>query len=201
MKNMKNKQKGISLPITLLILISLLLSMSVLIRSTDISMVISGNIGIHNQLYGSNNKTVSDAITWLNTNSNTLDNDNSAFGYFSAQPNNEIDYNNSANWVNSYPALPTQDSYQNIGQYKILRMCSLANTPFNGSSNGIQNVCSTGTVGGNTSGSTSNGYDIYNFGSTSITAVYYKIITRTCFKSCESFQKNALMITETIVKL
>lgn len=208
MKNIKNKQKGIALPITLLILISLLLSISILIRSSDVSVIVSGNVGVHNQLYGSNSIATFSAINWLNTNSTTLDNDNSVNGYFSSQPQTEVDYNDYNNWLDAYSYNNgAKDSYKNISQYKILRMCSLANIPFNGSLNGIQNICSLGNSGDNTSGSSSHGYDVYNFGITSTTAVYYKIITRTCVELCPGMSgysdksKNGLIVTETIVKM
>ena len=203
----KKNEKGIALPITLFVLIGLLLSVMLLIRSSDVAVTVSGNVGVHTQLTGSNTNATAAAVKWLNDNSATLDSDNTAAGYFSAQSSAAVDYTYASSWVNAYTYNSTVDSYGNVNQYFIIRMCTLPNTPYNGSASGVQNICSMGSSAASTTGTSSVGYDVYNFGNSVTTAIYYKIITRSCTKTCPGFSgyinqiKNGVTITETVVKI
>lgn len=192
--NKNLKEKGISLPITLFILISVLISAMLLIRAGDVSLNVAGNIGSHTQISGSNNEATIDAINWLVNNKATLNNSNGTF-YTSAYPATNIDFTADSSWVNAQ-SFTGSDGVQS--QYIIYRKCTLANLAYNGSAGGVQNVCTTDAGNASSGNTSSNGYDSYNF-SANYTGImlYYQILVRTQTTGA----KGASVITETIVKV
>lgn len=192
--NKNLKEKGISLPITLFILISVLISAMLLIRAGDVSLTVAGNIGSHTQISGSNNEATIDAINWLVNNKTTLNNSNGTF-YTSAYPATNVDFTEESSWANANP-FTGSDGVQS--EYVIYRKCKLPNLAYNGSSGGVQNVCAT-DAGSSSSGNTSsNGYDSYNFSANySGIMLYYQVLVRTKTDGA----KGASVITETIVKV
>ncbi len=139
----KNKQKGVVLLIALIVLVAMSLAGIALNRSVDTAMGISGNLAFKQSTTNGADKGIATAIQWLNANSGstTLDNDSSGNGYYSNAPVMEPDWKSETTWT-SAAANGTDGAGNNI-QYMIHRLCSFANTPYNGvTGSGQQNQCS-----------------------------------------------------------
>ncbi len=176
MKNYKKNENGVALIITLLVLICMFSSLMILIRSSELGMKVTGNIAVQNKLSGSNEYVTAYALKWLEDNSTSLDNDKTNVGYFSSQPTGTVNYNVADSWVNSYKYNNgSLDSYNNVSELFIIRLCSIANTAPS------SNNC------------------ITNMGS--VLEVNYKIIVKTCQESCASNSKTAKIISETIIRI
>jgi hypothetical protein len=191
--NLNRKRKGIALPISIFVLIGVLLAALLLLRSSDVSVTVAGNVGVKAQLAGSNDQTIDIAFKWLNDNKDFLKNDNYANGYFSATSFGYIDYTNDINWTNA--KFLAKDDMGNINSYKILRMCSIPNADRNETVNGVNNVCFTDGDGNNVTSDTSSvGYGAFQFTQPPASSpIMYKIVVKT------QGAKNAELITETIV--
>jgi hypothetical protein len=191
--NLNKKQQGIALPISLFVLIGVLLAALLLIRSSDVSVIVSGNVGIKAQLAGSNDQAISTAFKWLQDNKASLNNDNFANGYFSSHPIGFIDYTNKDNWVTAKKL--AKDDMGNISSYKIIRMCAIPNAARNETVNGVNNVCYTDS--GNsavTSDTSSVGYGAYQYTQPPASLpILYKIVVKT------EGPKSAETVTETVV--
>jgi Tfp pilus assembly protein PilX len=190
----KNKQKGIVLPIALFVLLCILLGAANLMRSGELSVNVTGNISNRAYVGNSNDTATLKAMQWLSQNQGNLDNDNIAEGYHSAYPVGDVDYNKEDAWEQS-KVLPV-DNYGNVSSYKIIRMCEQPNTPYNGSNNGVQNVCALTNKGaeGDTS-SSSEGYDSTNFATMVGIRVYYQIYVKTVGA------RNTKIITQSVVNM
>ena len=191
-KNKLKKQNGIALPIALFVLIGILLASASLIKATDSSMMVSGNVGSRAFVSNANDNIIMAANQWLLDNQTTLDNDNSSAGYFSAYPTGNPDYSLDANWTNSFSM--ANDAYGNKNNYIIYRLCTQPNTAYNGSNAGVLNNCafkSSATAGSNLGNSV--GYDAFEFSGPS--KLYYKVVART------KGAKDATSITETIIAM
>lgn len=191
--NFNNKQRGIALPISLFVLIGVLLAALLLIRSSDVSVIVSGNVGIKAQLTGSNDQTIAKAFKWMEDNQAHLKNDNFANGYFSSTASGFIDYTNPNNWLNAKTLL--KDDMGNINSYKIMRMCSIPNAARNETVNGVNNVCYTDSGSSAVTSDTSSvGYGAFQYTQQPASLpIMYKILVKT------EGPKNATTITETIV--
>lgn len=194
------KEQGISLPISLFVLIGVLLAATALLQTGDVSVRIAGSMSSRAQVGHSNDTAIRIATEWLATNKSSLDNDIKDQGYFSSYSTIDIDYTLDSNWVVQktveYSPGVTTDEFGNVSYYQIRRMCKLPNTPYNGEVAGVTQECALGD-GGATSGNTSSsGFNSYNF-SAGYTgnSMYYKIITKTV-----GF-KGATVITETVAKI
>ncbi len=185
----KIKQQGISLPISLIILIGVLLTSAILIRASESSVNTVGNIGHRNMLQNANDAAFSQAQNWLSTNSSILNNDNSQAGYFSSISSNDIDYTNLNNWQSAMNL--GADELGNTSQYLIFRLCSLSNASPTDIVSGTSNNCASKSSGNGSGNST--GYQNIDFGGGP--QIFYKILVRT------QGPKGALSISETIVSL
>ena len=88
------------------------------------------------------------------------------------------------------------DSNGNISEYLIYRMCTLGNVEYNGSLNGVQNVCAIANDITGTGAESSKGYDSYNFSVASTgTNLYYKVLIKT------TDPRGSSVITETVIKI
>jgi hypothetical protein len=189
------KERGVSLPISLFILIGVLLSATILLRSGDITMSIAGNVGSKANVSNSNDSAIGQSIVWVSSlSSSSRDSDDINGGYYSAYSETDIDYTLDTNWT--YKKTLEADGFGNISYVQVRRMCKLPNTAYNGSANGVSNECAL-SDGSGTSGNTSAvGYNSYNF-SADYTGnkLFYKIIVKTVGG------KGAMVITETVISL
>ena len=189
---LKITKKGAALPISLFILIGLAIASASLFKTSEMSVNLAGNIGLRTMTGHANDNSVSQAMNWLLNNQATLKNTNSSQGYLSAySPNNDIDYNKEASW--SVSKSIAKDSLGNTSRYIIYRMCSQADTAYNGSNSGVYNNCATKTSTASSNYGNSTGFGSYNFQGQP--TLYYKIISETIGP------KGAKTITSTIVGL
>lgn len=190
--NNKKTQKGAALPISLFVLLGLTIASASLFRTSEMSVNLAGNIGLRTMTGHANDNSVSQAINWLLTNQATLRNTNASQGYLSSYAaNNDIDYNKDSAWAVSKSL--AKDSLGNTSKYIIYRMCTQADTAYNGSNSGVYNNCATKTSTASSNYGNSTGFGSYNFQGQP--TLYYKIISQTVGP------KGAKTITSTIVGL
>lgn len=148
------RQQGVVLMISLIVLVAMTLAGIALVRSVDTSNVIAGNLAFKQSTTQASGRGVEAATTWLMNNSGTavLNNTDSSAGYFSAAPAAEPDWSADASWANAKVAPDasgnSKDSAGNTVSYIIHRMCTQADTPYNGSNAGVMNQCATSLTSG-----------------------------------------------------
>lgn len=193
MINLKlKKHKGGSLPISLFVLLGLTISSAALFSNTENNIQIAGNIGLRGTVSQANDTATAIAIKWLIDNQETLKNNNAAQGYISSFPVNlAIDYDNDNSWVNAKKI--AADELGNSNRYIIYRLCSQPNTAYNGTLNGVVNICATKVDNTSSNSGNSSGFGAYNF--TSNPTLFYKIVVQT------NGAKGARITTNTVVGL
>ena len=147
------RQKGVVLFIVLIMLVAMTLAGIGLMRSVDTSTIIAGNLAFKQSSLQAADQGVEQSYQWLFANAGTgvLNNDNPAQGFSSASPLIEPDWGDPANWANAVTL--AQDAANNTVSYLIHRMCTEANTVYNGSNGGIANQCALYTGSGSSGGS------------------------------------------------
>ncbi len=128
------RQRGITLVITLIVLVSMLLAVIGLTRSVDTSNVIAGNLSFKQAAVHSGDAGIEAAIAWLEKNSGgALWMDNQAAGYHSKIENPVPGQAWDAYWTSVLQpwgviTLP-QDSAGNTVAYTIHRLCPAPGDP------------------------------------------------------------------------
>lgn len=79
------KEQGVSLFIALIALVLMTLGALALYRSVDTTTAVVGNIGFRERAVALANSGVEDAMTWLTTNSTTLNSNQSSNGYYASK--------------------------------------------------------------------------------------------------------------------
>lgn len=193
-KILNKSEKGISLPITLFVLVGLMLSAMILMKTGDVSVSVSGSLGTKVQLAGSNDETLNYAFKWIQDNKNALNDDDYGNGYFSSSSSSYVDYNNNSNWLNA-KTLP-KDDMGNVSSFKIMRLCAIPNAAQNEIVGGINNYCYTESDGGVTASNSSSGYAAYTYTQASGgTSILYKILIKTVGP------RGGTLITESVVSI
>jgi len=137
------RQSGVILFFTLIALLAISLAAVALIRSTDTSTMIAGNLTFKQSATASADAGIEAAMTWLaateaaNTTVNVLNNpahpfnnDAPASGYYSnLNPALSLTDGTGIQWDNSDSVLAGTDAHGNTTRYVIQRMCRSANTP------------------------------------------------------------------------
>lgn len=127
------RERGMILVVTLIILVAMTLAAVTMLRSVDTSTLISGNLAFKQAATNSGDVGVEAAITWLEQNAAMLDEDLPGNGYYAtSQDNVDLTGNKTAgnlrddiNWEN--PELVrrlVKDSVGNQVSYVIHRMCT-----------------------------------------------------------------------------
>ena len=121
-----NRQRGVALPIALIMLVVMLFSAIYLMRATNNATVMAGNLAYERDISRRADFGLSVAYDWLKTTANTtksnLDTDQVASGYLSTYSCATGNcYRDSAFWAN---AITTNDPAGNPVQYVIHRMCA-----------------------------------------------------------------------------
>jgi len=142
------RQKGVVLFISLIVLVAMTLAGIGLMRSVDTSTIITGNLAFKQSTLQAADQGVEQAYQqWLFPNGGTanLNNDNLAQGFFSASPSSEPNWYDPADpiWANAVTLAP--DAANTTVSYLIHRMCTEANTTYNGFNGGIANQCAINT--------------------------------------------------------
>lgn len=174
-----NKNKGIALPITIIVFIGMLIGVAILIRYQTVTMDVTNSMSRRSQVVMSNDLVIKKAISWLEANKANLNSDNFASGYHSSAPSGEVNYADRAVW-GAYKTLP-EDNMRITSSYAILRLCKIANAARNDVVAGSVNTCSVdpppnSTMASNSSSSV--GYGNFQYSQTGDAATtLYLIVT------------------------
>jgi len=162
-----SRERGVVLVIALIVLVAMTLVAIGTLRSVDTGNVVAGNLAFKQSTLNGTDQAVEAAYRYLATNLSgiNLQNDNATSGYYSSTPAQEPNWTDSAVWagavcMNSCAA----DANGNTGYYYIHRVCTEANTPYNGNGpSGNANQChmTLPSGGATTGGSMRVGADVY----------------------------------------
>lgn len=86
-RSLRARQSGVVLLITLIVLVAMTLTAIALVRSMDTSNIIAGNLAFQQSASNSGDTGVEAAISWMETNINSLHNDSFNNGYSSSFTN------------------------------------------------------------------------------------------------------------------
>ena len=176
------RERGIVLPITLIVLVVMTLAGTAVIRSTDTSGLIAANLAFRNAAIHSGDIGIEEAVQWLETNKGSLLFSHSPADGYSAQSQNPLTLADDSNDPQSWPefwtevieptarirTLPT-DAAGNSVTYAIQRLCNLEGEP---GSTAI--ACATPPV--DTSSGSGKGTGVIPYRAS--TQVYYRITCR-----------------------
>ncbi len=179
-------QRGVIMFIALIVLVAMTLAALALIRSTDTGNIIAGNLAFKQGSANASDAALETAYRLLlNAEApgvGALNNDNAFPGYHSSQPSQPEQATNytTPSWMlaNGGCVAPScaPDSNGNVAYYIVHRMCTQANTTYNGvGGTGVPNQCATlaATGGASTGGSMSVGS--YSFQTNP--QIYYRVTT------------------------
>jgi Tfp pilus assembly protein PilX len=134
-------QRGVVLPITLIVLVAMTLAGIALLRSVDTSSIIAGNLAFKQSATASGDAGVEAAIAWLTANNGNLEQDSAANGYYATRQDaldltgNKEDpatTSDDLDWTSgSVVRKLSKDDSGNEVAYVIHRMCDSAG-PLNG---------------------------------------------------------------------
>lgn len=130
----RHANRGAVLIISLIVLVAMTLGGIAILRSVDTTTLIAGNLAFKQRALHAADTGVSTALTWLLANKGALASDDTANGYYSSQP---FVWTNPASWANA--KLVGTDAGGNRVDYIVHRMCTCANTAYNG-------TCADGTT-------------------------------------------------------
>lgn len=168
--------RGVVLIISLIVLVAMTLGGIAILRSVDSTTLIAGNLAFKQRALYATDAGVAQAMTWLLANKAALASDSTANGYFSSQ---DFDWTNDANWTNRVNL--ATDAAGNQVSYIIHRMCTCANTPYNGTcASGSANQCGIDNPNTTTNPAPVEG-DTFVIGGTvfpSTGSVYYRVTVR-----------------------
>jgi Tfp pilus assembly protein PilX len=199
----RSRQRGLSLIIVLVALVVMSFAAIALLRSSDTSTLVSGNLAFQRTALQSGDAGIEAAIEWLEANAGgaVLHDDDAANGYFSTTadacdltgtrtPSNARD---DADWVDVDPEDdPTSECHMRARQvlragiadgfevrYAINRVCNSTGDPNNVFASDGKSPMTCSQVGGGTSeGSTRSGGSYNNLPLTGETQTYYRITVR-----------------------
>jgi type IV pilus assembly protein PilX len=140
-------QRGVVLFIALIVLVAMTLTAIALMRSVDTTTAVAGNVAFKASTLHTSDRGLEVAYRWLvaNAGTATLNNDDSANGYYSSRPPKEPDWTDPASWNNAFCVNTCKkDANGNQIYYLIHRMCTESNTAYNGTGgSGQANECAT----------------------------------------------------------
>lgn len=126
------KQRGVALPIALIMLVVMLFSGIYLMRASNNATLMSSSLAYERDISRRADLGLSAAYDWINAtataNKKNLDSDQTAFGYLSSY-DPTISYRDAGFWTNSRTVL---DPSGNPVEYVIHRMCQFSNLSYNG---------------------------------------------------------------------
>ncbi len=138
------RERGLVLFIALIVLVAMSLAGVALMRSVDTGTVVAGNMAFKQSAIMVADRGTQEATKWLQDNSAgaVLQSTNTAGGYFSSRPVVEPDWFDAASWAQSVALNGgAPDASGNVVRYMIHRMCTLPDTPYNGSIGTQANEC------------------------------------------------------------
>jgi type IV pilus assembly protein PilX len=148
------RQRGVIVFIALIVLVAMTLAALGVIRSTDTGNLIAGNLAFKQETANASETVLESTYRLLlqadGLGTGALNNDNVFAGYHSSQPNqpeNTANYSDPT-WFQANGACAVAgclaDANGNVSYYVVHRMCTQANTAYNGTGGtGVQNQCAT----------------------------------------------------------
>ncbi|MBX3647172.1 MAG: hypothetical protein R3E40_02445 [Rhodocyclaceae bacterium] len=169
-------QRGVALPIALIVLVAMVLAAVTLIRSVDTATMVAGNLTLKQSATHAADEGVRQGFFWLrNTviaSPASLNSSIPASGYFSTQHADDPNWNPASNWpTGSAVSLPT-DAGGNTVSYVIHRLCTLPGLSYNAPNQ--QCATYTGTSAAASGGSQS--VDAPEF--SGVVYVYFRVTSR-----------------------
>ena len=141
-------QRGVTLVITLIVLVALMAAGVALIRSVDTATLVAGNLAHKDVSTRAGEIGLQRASEWLQTKvvagGGLLNQDAIAEGYFSSQHADDPAWNPISSWPSNanIHTLAANALYPDLTiSYVIHRLCSLPNVAYNGVVNGVSNRC------------------------------------------------------------
>lgn len=133
-KSPRRAQEGIVLFIALIVLVAMSLSGVALMRSVDTGLVVAGNMAFKQAAIMVADRGTQEAAKWLQDNSagTTLQNSNTAQGYFSSRPpGGDPNWFDAQSWTQSVAVSGgAPDASGNVVRYVIHRMCVNPDAPY-----------------------------------------------------------------------
>lgn len=131
--------RGVIMIISLIVLVAMTLGGIAIMRSVDTTTLIAGNLAFKQRALHATDAGIAEAMGWLLANKGTLANDNPANGYYSSQ---NFDWKSTAAWGGGKDITAGEDAAGNTVRFIIHRMCTCANTAYNGlCAGGAANQC------------------------------------------------------------
>jgi hypothetical protein len=158
----RKKQAGITLLLAMIMLAALMIGSIALLRSVDITTLVSGNLAFHHSTTLGGDRGIQAAVAWLESQTPTnRDSDNSGAGYCSSQHNLDdtaTGWDPTTNWTSGANCLPramSVDAAGNTVDYLIHRLCRYPNAARNALVAGQTNLCATAVATSTGSAATS----------------------------------------------
>lgn len=176
-----HQQKGVILIIALIVLVSMTLAAIGMSRSIDTANLVAGNMAFKQATLQGSDIGFRNAFNWLSANAAgaTLQTTDTVNGYYSSAPVTE------PNWFDTSDAIWTNavllnggvpDNAGNVVRYVIHRMCTQADTAYNGASGGVSNQCAISYPAGGAASGGSMSVGATQF--QGIPQLYYRVTTR-----------------------
>lgn len=176
-RSLPRRQRGLVLFIALIVLVAMTMAGIGMVRSIDTGTMVAGNLSFKQTAVNSSEAGLQEAYDWLvdNAGGGGLSNSDTAHGYYSSRPANDPDWTDPETWEDA--VVLDEDATGNTVSYLIHRMCTEANTPYNGSNAGVVNQCAMSASTSTPSAGGSMSVGSYSFAGTP--QVYYRITVRT----------------------
>jgi len=168
------RQRGVVLPITLIVLVVMTLAGVAVVRTVDTSNLIASNLAFRKSAIYSGETGLETAIEWLEANNgSTLFSDSAANGYAAVRQDPSNNQSWDSFWINVLLAggrvrTLSTDGAGNTVSYAIQRLCSALGEP------GVGNACATPPASGTSGSSKSTSFIALQ----STGQVYYRITCR-----------------------
>lgn len=192
------RQRGVIMVIALIVLVSMTLAAIGMTRSIDTATLVAGNLSFKQSSLNSADKGIEAGFQWVvaRAGTATLNDSDTASGYFSARPGTEPNWADPDSWDDAvFLNGGNPDSTGNTISYLIHRMCTEPDTPYNGvGGSGQANQCAltSPTGGASTGGSMSVGAVVFEGNP----QVYYRITARAQGpKNTESYVQSMIAVT------
>lgn len=170
------RQRGVALPVALIVLTGMILAAVTLIRSVDSATVVASNLTYKQRAARAGDEGIRTAYLWLKNKAVTapadLNNTDTAAGYYSTQHADDPGWNPAAKWDNNADSVDLHDTAGHTITYVIHRLCTQPNLAYNAGNN----QCATYSGASSTSSGGSQSSDAAEF--PTITYVYYRITAR-----------------------
>lgn len=169
-------QKGVALPIALIMLVAMILAAAALFRAVDTATLVAGNLTFKQGTIHAGDQGIKAAHTWLQGQSSgspaSLLNSSTSLGYYSSQHVDDPGWNPLTAWPTSGTVTVGTDSGGNTISYVIHRLCSQPGLAYNHA----DQLCATYTTTSSASTGGSQSVDAPAF--SGVVYVYYRVTVK-----------------------